>query len=215
MFADKEDCARSIRKTLSLYSDKTDECADILSDLMLKQIEEAKANERLTCMDLFGEVVWFRERLIHLLPKKMRKKLFPALTKLVEDYFAACRAEQNEDDTRWKMKYILLSEKHQMMADANDASSEVDGQMDGQNSFCDIVKIKRGDAGLRPTARAIGVSASTLSRVERGCVASAESFYKISMWLGIEHISAMGNAIHKGKIQRQAIGIHTAKDVYV
>lgn len=203
MFADKEDCARSIRKTLNLYSDKTDEFVDILSDMMLKQIEEAKANERLTCMDLFGEVVWQRERLIHLLPKKkMRKKLFAALSKLVEDYFAACRADQNEDDTRWKMKYILLSEKHQMMAEANDASSEVDGQMDGQKSFGDIVKSKRGDAGLRPTARAIGVSASTLSRVERGHMASAESFYKISRWLGIEHISALGNAIYKEKMPR-------------
>lgn len=206
MFVDKEDCARNIRKILDSHSDRADECVDTLSDLVLNKIDEAKSNERLACIDLFGEVVWQRERLIHLLPKKkMRKKLFAALSKLVEDYFAACRADKNDDDTRWKMKYILLSEKHQMMAEANDASSEVDGQMDGQKSFCDIVKIKRGDAGLRSTARAIGVSASTLSRVERGCMASAESFYKISRWLGIEHISAMGNAIHKGKIQRQAI----------
>lgn len=203
MFVDKEDCARNIRKILDSHSDRADECVDALSDLMLNKIEEAKSNERLTCMDLFGEVVWQRERLIHLLPKKMRKKLFAALSKLVEDYFAACRADQNEDDTRWKMKYILLSEKHQIMAEANDASSEVDGQMDGQKSFGDIVKSKRDDAGLRSTARAIGVSASTLSRVERGCMASAESFYKIFRWLGIEHISALGNAICKEKMPRQ------------
>ena len=113
MFVDKEDCERSIRKTLNLYSDKTDECVDILYNLMLNQIEEAKANERLTCMDLLGEVVWQRERLINLLPKARRKELFAALSKLVEDYFAACQVDRHEDDTRWKIKYLVLSEKHQ------------------------------------------------------------------------------------------------------
>lgn len=113
MFVDKDDCERSIRKTLNLYSDKTDECVDILSDLMLNQIEEAKANERLTCMDLFGEVVWQRERLINLLPKTRRKKLLAALSKLVEDYFAACQVDRSDEDTRWKIKYLVLSESHQ------------------------------------------------------------------------------------------------------
>ncbi len=113
MFFDKEDCERSIRKTLNLYSDKTEECADILSDLMLNQIDEARVNERLTCMDLFGEVVWQRERLINLLPKVKRKDLLEALSKLAGDYFEACKVDRYEEDTRWKIKYLVLSENHQ------------------------------------------------------------------------------------------------------
>lgn len=93
MFVDKENCERSIRKTLNLYSDRPDECVDILSDLMLNQIDEARANERLRCMDLLGEIVWQRERLIHMLPQSTRKQIFAALSSLVKDYFDACRAD--------------------------------------------------------------------------------------------------------------------------
>ena len=203
MQVNKKDYDENIRKILDSHSYKSDECVDALSDFILNEIKEAKSNERLRCMDLFGEIVWQQERLTHMLPQNTRKEVFAALSKLVEDYFAACRADHHEEDTRWKMKYILLSEKQQMTAEFNEASSEADGLAGGQKSFGDLVKSKRADAGLRDTAMTIGVSASTLSRVERGCMASAESFYKIFQWLGFTQIFALGNAIYKEKTPRQ------------
>jgi len=50
----------------------------------------------------------------------------------------------------------------------------------------ELVYQRRGGrlgAGLRETAREIGISAATLSRVERGGVPDIDSFRKLCLWL--------------------------------
>jgi len=45
---------------------------------------------------------------------------------------------------------------------------------------------KRGVQGIRATAREIGISHATLSRVERGFLPDLENYKKICKWLGID-----------------------------
>ena len=53
-----------------------------------------------------------------------------------------------------------------------------------------IVK-KRGDQGVRAAAKEIGISPSTLSRVENGHLPDLENFRKICAWLGIDPASVV------------------------
>lgn len=53
-----------------------------------------------------------------------------------------------------------------------------------------IVK-KRGDQGVRAAAKEVGVSPSTLSRVENGHLPDLENFRKICTWLGIDPASVV------------------------
>lgn len=55
-----------------------------------------------------------------------------------------------------------------------------------------MVADKRGDLGIRAAARQIGVSASTLSRVERGHLPDLENYQKICNWLGIDTEDVVG-----------------------
>jgi transcriptional regulator with XRE-family HTH domain len=49
-----------------------------------------------------------------------------------------------------------------------------------------LVQTKRGERGLRETAKDIGgVSASTLSRIEQGNVPDLETFMRLTSWLGV------------------------------
>jgi len=49
------------------------------------------------------------------------------------------------------------------------------------------VRTKRGQRGLREVAKEIGdISASTLSRIEKGGVPDVASFMRICQWLGVE-----------------------------
>lgn len=49
------------------------------------------------------------------------------------------------------------------------------------------VRTKRGDEGLRDTAKAIGqISAATLSRIEQGKLPDVETFLRLCRWLGVE-----------------------------
>lgn len=45
---------------------------------------------------------------------------------------------------------------------------------------------KRGERGVRKVAAEIGVSAATLSRVERGYLPDLETFRKVCRWLGVD-----------------------------
>src|SRR5437762_1864992 len=49
-----------------------------------------------------------------------------------------------------------------------------------------LVRAKRGTRGLRTVAQEIGgISASTLSRIERGEVPDLETFARLCCWLGV------------------------------
>lgn len=49
-----------------------------------------------------------------------------------------------------------------------------------------LAKKRRGDEGIRATAKQIGISAATLSRVERGHVPDIDTFRKICAWLEVD-----------------------------
>ncbi|MEX2158612.1 MAG: helix-turn-helix transcriptional regulator [Dehalococcoidia bacterium] len=56
---------------------------------------------------------------------------------------------------------------------------------------------ERGGRGLREVAREIGVSAATLSRVERGHLPDLETFGKICAWLGLDPGDVLGVQVEK------------------
>lgn len=51
---------------------------------------------------------------------------------------------------------------------------------------------KRGDEGVRASAKQIGISPATLSRVERGYLPDLETFGKICKWLGVDPGQVLG-----------------------
>ena len=57
-----------------------------------------------------------------------------------------------------------------------------------------LVVEKRGEKGIRATAREIGISSSTLSRVENGHLPDLENYRKICVWLGIDPTTIVGRA---------------------
>jgi transcriptional regulator with XRE-family HTH domain len=56
---------------------------------------------------------------------------------------------------------------------------------------------KRGATGVRAAAKEIGISAATLSRVERGFLPDLETFRKICKWLGLDSGEVLGLAAPK------------------
>src|SRR5882724_9949 len=70
--------------------------------------------------------------------------------------------------------------------------------------FAAAVRTKRGDEGLRNTAKAIGhVSAATLSRVEQGRLPDVETFLRLCKWLGAEPSEfALVKSTQKTKVER-------------
>ena len=57
----------------------------------------------------------------------------------------------------------------------------------------ELVKTKRGNTGLRTTAKVIGISSSTLSRIERGHMSSIESLHRILQWLDLDEETMKSN----------------------
>ena len=51
--------------------------------------------------------------------------------------------------------------------------------------LADMVKSKRGKTGLRTIAEEIGISASTLSRIEQGNLPDVETFIILCRWLNV------------------------------
>jgi transcriptional regulator with XRE-family HTH domain len=72
-----------------------------------------------------------------------------------------------------------------------------------------IVK-KRGGQGIRATAKIIGISPATLSRVEHGHLPDLENFKKICRWLEIDMSSVVGASTQRkgGEMPR----VHFKKD---
>lgn len=57
-----------------------------------------------------------------------------------------------------------------------------------------LVAKKRGEQGIRAAAKEVGISPSTLSRVENGHLPDLENYRKICAWLGIDPATVVGKA---------------------
>lgn len=55
-----------------------------------------------------------------------------------------------------------------------------------------LVARKRGKVGVRATARAIGLSPATLSRVENGQLPDLANFTKLCVWLEVDPAAMLG-----------------------
>lgn len=51
--------------------------------------------------------------------------------------------------------------------------------------FSEMIKSKRGSTGLRSLAKEIGISASTLSRIEQGNLPDIDTYLKLCTWLEV------------------------------
>lgn len=71
--------------------------------------------------------------------------------------------------------------------------------------FADKIKEKRGDAGIRVTAEEIGVSPSTLSRIERGYLPDLEIFKLICDWLGVNPGDILGSRVETKRVSLPAV----------
>lgn len=69
---------------------------------------------------------------------------------------------------------------------------------------------RRGDLGIRATAKAIGISPATLSRVERGHLPDLETFRKICRWLEVDPGQVLGVTSAASDIPR--VTVHFKKD---
>ena len=70
---------------------------------------------------------------------------------------------------------------------------------------------KRGPVGVRAAAKEIGISAATLSRVERGFLPDIETFSKICRWLNIDPGDVIGG-IPQSVNSRPKVAVHFKKD---
>ena len=63
--------------------------------------------------------------------------------------------------------------------------------------FSEMIKSKRGKKGLRQLAAEIGVSASTLSRVEQGNLPDIDTYIKLCEWLDVSTEYFTSNTIDR------------------
>ena len=73
-------------------------------------------------------------------------------------------------------------------------------------SLGQLVAAKRGKVGIRATARAIGLSPATLSRVENGHLPDLANFTKICRWLEVDPARVLG--FEPNKLGRPVAAIH-------
>jgi len=59
------------------------------------------------------------------------------------------------------------------------------------------IKAKRGDYAIRETAKEIGISSATLSRIENGKLPDLETFSKLCQWLKVDGGQILGCSISK------------------
>jgi transcriptional regulator with XRE-family HTH domain len=69
---------------------------------------------------------------------------------------------------------------------------------------------KRGDTGVRVTAKEIGISPATLSRVERGYLPDLETFRKICGWLDLDASEVLG--LSPAKQGTPKVAVHFKKE---
>jgi transcriptional regulator with XRE-family HTH domain len=65
-----------------------------------------------------------------------------------------------------------------------------------------LVREKRGEAGLRETAKVIEISPATLMRIEQGRTPDIETFGKVCQWLKIDPSDFIGG----GKRKEDVVG---------
>ena len=73
-------------------------------------------------------------------------------------------------------------------------------------SLGQLVAQKRGKVGIRTTAREIGVSPATLSRIENGKLPDLENFAKICQWLEVDPASVLG--FDPDDRDRKSVAVH-------
>lgn len=61
--------------------------------------------------------------------------------------------------------------------------------------FAEMIKSKRGKTGLRALANDIGISASTLSRIEQGNLPDIDTYLKLCQWLEVSSEYFNTNAV--------------------
>jgi len=72
---------------------------------------------------------------------------------------------------------------------------------------------KRGSRGVRETAREIGISPATLSRVERGHLPDLETFKKVCRWLGVDPGEVLGiGASPSASTATPTVAVHFKKN---
>lgn len=69
-----------------------------------------------------------------------------------------------------------------------------------------LVAQKRGKVGIRATARAIGLSPATLSRVENGQLPDLANFKKLCEWLNLDPASVLG--FDPADLGRPTVAVH-------
>jgi transcriptional regulator with XRE-family HTH domain len=71
---------------------------------------------------------------------------------------------------------------------------------------------QRGERGLREVAAEIGVSAATLSRVERGHLPDLATFGKVCNWLGVDPGEVLRAKARRAEAQAPIAAVHFRKD---
>ena len=69
-----------------------------------------------------------------------------------------------------------------------------------------LVARKRGKVGIRATARAIGLSPATLSRVENGQLPDLANFTKLCQWLDLDPARVLG--FDPADLNRPTVAVH-------
>ena len=73
-------------------------------------------------------------------------------------------------------------------------------------SLGEVVARKRGRVGIRTTAREIGLSPATLSRIENGQLPDLDNFRKICRWLEIDPARLLG--FDPTALDRPTVAVH-------
>lgn len=73
------------------------------------------------------------------------------------------------------------------------------------------LQAQRGERGVRETAKEIGISHATLSRVERGYLPDLDTFSKICKWLEIDPAEVLGIKVTSSESMPVA-SVHFRKD---
>ena len=73
-------------------------------------------------------------------------------------------------------------------------------------SLGSLILNKRGKVGVRVTAKEIGISPATLSRVENGHLPDLDNFQKICHWVGIDPSTLLG--FNAEELNRPSVSVH-------